>query len=221
MSSSDWTCTEDDLLEHFGDILIALEEVKLGLFSTRLETKLPTESPLGLLYAGINQMIEALGEERARSAAYQAELEEKLATIELQQSSIRELSTPVIELWEGVLCLPMIGAMDEERSAQMADALLTSIVEKKAGCVLIDVTGIEMMDTKSVDAFLRMGRAVRLLGADCMLTGIHPKLAQAIVHLDVDLSGIVTYRTLRVALTRILSRTRGVRAHSWSNPAER
>src|SRR5690606_10650771 len=90
--------------------------------------------------------------------------------------------------------------MDTTRSAEMTDALLRAVVEKKATCAIIDITGIEVMDTGTADHFMRMARAVRLLGAQCFLTGISPAIAQTIVHMGVDLRGIVTYRSLRDAL---------------------
>jgi rsbT co-antagonist protein RsbR len=128
------------------------------------------------------------------------ELEEKLKTIEQQRVAIRELSTPVIEIWDGVLCMPVVGVMDTSRSADMTDALLRAIVEKKVRHAVIDITGIEVMDTRTADHFIRMAKAVRLLGANCALTGISPGIAQTIVNMDLDLGGIVTHRSLREAL---------------------
>lgn len=189
-----------DFLERIADILLAVADVGGGDYTTRLKTDLPEEHPLATLYEGINQMISSLEDEQRRAAAYRAELEEKLATIELQRAAIRELSTPIIEVWEGVLCLPVVGVLDSSRSAEMTEALLTAIVEKKARCAIIDITGIQVMDTGTADHFLRMARAVRLLGSNCVLTGIHPNIAQTVVHMGVDLSDIVTHRTLRNAL---------------------
>ncbi|MCA9590122.1 MAG: STAS domain-containing protein [Myxococcales bacterium] len=156
-------------------------------------------------------MIASLGDEQQRATAYRAELEEKLATIELQRAAIRELSTPIIEVWEGVLCLPVVGVLDSSRSAEMTEALLTAIVEKKARCAIIDITGIQVMDTGTADHFLRMARAVRLLGSNCVLTGIHPNIAQTVVHMGVDLSDIVTHRTLRNALQAYVESSYGKR----------
>ena len=82
----------------------------------------------------------------------------------------------------------------------MTEALLTAIVEKKARCAIIDITGIQIMDTGTADHFLRMAKAVRLLGSNCVLTGIHPNIAQTIVHMGVELSDVTTHRTLRNAL---------------------
>lgn len=194
------------MLERIADILLVVADVGNGDYSTRLKSDAPEDHPLSTLYEGINQMISSLEREQDRSKAYQKELEEKLATIEVQRAAIRELSTPIIEVWEGVLCLPVVGVLDSTRSAEMTEALLGAIVEKKADCAIIDITGIQVMDTGTADHFLRMARAVRLLGASCLLTGINPAIAQTIIHMGVDLSGIVTYRTMRNALQRVVGR---------------
>ncbi len=194
------------MLERITDILIVVADVGSGDYATRLETDLPDNHPVSTLYEGINQMISSLAREHERSANYQRELEEKLAMIEVQRAAIRELSTPIIEVWDGVLCLPVVGVLDSTRSAEMTEALLSAIVEKKAECAIIDITGIQVMDTGTADHFLRMARAVRLLGASCMLTGINPAIAQTIIHMGVDLSGIITHRTMRNALQRYVER---------------
>ncbi len=190
----------EDVHSRIADILFLLSSVTSGDFTSRLEVDLPDTHPIGALYNGINETVTSLAEAQKRAQAYQRELEEKLATIERQQIAIRELSTPVIEVWSGVLCLPVVGIMDTTRSAEMTDALLRAVAEKKASCAIIDITGIEVMDTGTADHFMRMARAVRLLGAQCFLTGISPSIAQTIVHMGMDLRGIVTYRTLRDAL---------------------
>ena len=191
-------------LERIADILLIVAGVGGGDYASRLKSDLPDDHPLSTLYVGINQMIESLANEQAKATAYQRELEDKLATIELQRAAIRELSTPIIEVWESVLCLPVVGVLDSTRSAEMTEALLTAIVEKKARCAIIDITGIQVMDTATADHFLRMARAVRLLGASCMLTGINPAIAQTIIHMGMDLSGVITHRTMRNALQRFV-----------------
>ena len=194
------------MLERIADVLLVVADVGNGDYSSRLRSDLPEDHALSTLYTGINQMIDSLAKEQQRSAAYQQELEEKLATIEVQRAAIRELSTPIIEVWEGVLCLPVVGVLDSTRSAEMTEALLSANVEKKAHCAIIDITGIQVMDTGTADHFLRMARAVRLLGAECLLTGINPSIAQTIIHMGVDLSGVVTHRTMRNALQRYVRR---------------
>src|SRR6516225_2847591 len=136
---------------------------------------------------GVNEMIEALAAQEQRNIDYQRELEDKLGTIEQQRAAIRELSTPIMEVWEGILCLPIVGIMDSTRSADMTDALLKAVVATRARCTIIDITGIEVMDTHTADHFIRMAKSVRLLGAECVLTGINPQIAQTIVHMGVEM----------------------------------
>jgi rsbT co-antagonist protein RsbR len=151
--------------------------------------------------AGAQQSLEAaLG----RYETANRELEEKLATIEHQQSAMRELSSPIIEVWEGILCLPVVGIVDTQRSAEMSAVLLDSIVARRARLAIVDLTGVDVIDTRTADHFLRMARAVRLLGAECILTGIKPAVALTLVHIGVDLTDMTTLRSLREALQRHL-----------------
>jgi rsbT co-antagonist protein RsbR len=147
----------------------------------------------------------------ARAEISNRELEAKLETIERQQAAIRELSTPLIEVWSGVLCLPVVGIVDSVRSAEMTEALLEAIVNKQARIAIIDITGIDAMDTKTADHFIKMAKSVRLLGSECILSGINPAIAQTLTHIGVDLTGIRTMRNLRDALQAFL---RDQSAHS-------
>jgi len=193
---------DEALLEHVTDALLVLSNVGFGDYSSRLTIPDDSTDSLQMLFEGINEMIISLEDEKKRGDEYRRELEEKLAMIEQQKLAIRELSTPIMEVWDGVLCLPVVGVMDTVRSAEMTNSLLHSVVEKKARCCIIDITGIEVMDTGTADHFMRMARAVGLLGSRCVLTGINPHIAQTIVHMGVDLSGIETHRSLREALQR-------------------
>jgi rsbT co-antagonist protein RsbR len=195
-----------EMLERIADILLAVADVGAGDYSTRLKSDLPPDHPLSTLFEGLNQMILSLENAQQRAVEYQKDLEEKLATIDAQRDAIRELSTPIIEIWQGVLCLPVVGVLDSVRSSEMTEALLGAIVEKKAAHAIIDITGIQVMDTAVADHFLRMARAVRLLGAQCVLTGINPAIAQTLIHMGVDMTGITTHRSLRSALQRSIRR---------------
>lgn len=199
----------NDLSGRVADILSVLLHVGRGEYDARLTCDLPGDHPLSRLYAGINEMIALLQGEQQRGSAHRRELEEKLATIERQREAIRELSTPIMEVWGGILCLPVVGVLDSTRSSEMTEALLRAIVEKKARCAIVDITGIQVMDTATADHFLRMARAVRLLGAECVLTGIHPNIAQTIVHMGVEMTGIATHRSLRSALQHYVGRLHG------------
>ncbi len=196
---------DGEVLDRIADVLLTLSEVSVGIYK-RLETELPSSHPVGALFQGVNEMIDALERERQTNANYQRELEEKLQTIERQRSSIRELSTPIIEIWDRILCLPIVGVMDTTRSAEMTDALLRAVVDRSARCAIIDITGIDVMDTGTADHFVRMAKAVKLLGADCVLTGINPHIARTLVQMDVTLSGITTHRSLRSALQRYIAK---------------
>ena len=189
-----------EVYDKIADVLMLLADVATGDFSSRLDFNLPETHPLGALSRGVNEMIDSLASEQQKSAEYRRDLEDKLATIERQQAAIRELSTPIMEVWDGILCLPIVGIMDTGRSADMTDALLRAVVSTRARCAIIDITGIEVMDTGTADHFIRMAKAVRLLGAECVLTGMNPQIAQTVVHMGVDMEGVTTHRSLRDAL---------------------
>src|SRR5687768_8024538 len=194
--------TETQLKQAVANMVSALGSVENGELTARVEGDLPTNEPVGALAACINKMISMLAERRDETWSYQREIEGQIETIEKQRAAIRELSTPIIEIWPGVLCAPIVGVLDSGRAAEMTSALLSSVVTSKASLAIIDITGIEAMDTQATDHFLRMARAVKLLGSQCALSGIHPNVARTIVHMGIDLAGVESYRTLREALTR-------------------
>jgi len=195
-----------DLRERIVDALLTLTEVGFGDYTVELRMDFKTRHPLNGVFASLNEMIAAFGAEQEQSRAFRRELEDKLLIVEKQRAAIRELSTPIIELWEGVLCLPVVGIMDTARSTDMTNALLQAIVVKKTRYTIIDITGIEVMDTRTVDHFMRMAKSIRLLGAECALTGISPHIAQTVVHMGLDIDDIVTHRSLRDALADYVNR---------------
>lgn len=215
----------DEIRESAADALLALSNVALGDNSAQLEVDVHSSNPLSFLFASINDLLVALGTEQEQSALFRMELEEKLGTVEQQRAAIRSLSTPIIEVWNGVLCLPVVGVMDTARSAEMTSSLLQTIVEKETRYAIIDITGIDVMDTRTVDHFIRMAKAIRLLGAECALTGLNPHIAQTVVHMGLDLSDIVTHRSLRDALYRYVAQPAAVSAPTQAagagKPAER
>jgi rsbT co-antagonist protein RsbR len=192
----------EEVADRIAGMLLVLSDVTEGIYEERLECDLPNEHPLGALTVGINEMTRALAAAQRDSVRYQQELEEKLALIERQKLAMRELATPIIDVWEGVLCLPVVGVVDTGRSTEMTDALLQAVVAKSAECVIVDITGIDVLDTRTSEHFLRMARAVRLLGSRCMLTGVNPIIAQTMVRMGVELQEIECYRNLRDALKR-------------------
>lgn len=191
---------QSDLRASIDTILSVLAGVGAGNLSNRLDLPFPETHPVGALASSINSMLDALTEAQTESAANLQELGERIETIERQREAIRNLSVPIIEIWTGVLCAPVVGVLDSMRAADVTTSLLTAVVQKKARHAIIDVTGIEVMDTQSCDHFLRMARAVGLLGARCALSGVHPNIARTIVHMGVELHGLKSYRTMRDAL---------------------
>src|SRR5690606_28677625 len=107
-----------------------------------------------------------------------------------------QLSTPVVKLWDGVLAVPMIGTLDSNRTQVVMETLLQKIVETGSGLAIIDITGVPTVDTLVAQHLLKTVTAIRLMGADCIISGIRPQIAQTIVHLGIDLQGIVTKATL-------------------------
>lgn len=125
--------------------------------------------------------------------AYQKSREE---VISRQQQELLELSTPVVELWHGVLALPLIGTLDSARTQIVMQNLLEAIVSKSADLAIVDITGVPTVDTLVAQHLLKTVAAARLMGADCIISGIRPQIAQTIIHLGVDLSSVLTKATL-------------------------
>ena len=123
-----------------------------------------------------------------------------------QQRDLLELSTPVVALWDGILALPLIGTLDSERTQVVMESLLERIVETGASIAIIDITGVPTVDTLVAQHLLKTVGAARLMGAECIISGIRPQIAQTIVHLGVDLGDIVTKATLASALVVALDR---------------
>jgi rsbT co-antagonist protein RsbR len=124
-----------------------------------------------------------------------------------QQQELLELSTPVVRLWDGILALPLIGTLDSARTQVVMENLLTRIVETGAAITIIDITGVPAVDTLVAQHLLKTVAAARLMGADCIISGIRPQIAQTIVHLGVDLTDVITKATLADAFALALQRT--------------
>jgi len=141
------------------------------------------------------------------TALYRAEqqVREKLAVIERQQSAIQALSTPIIQVWEGVLTLPMIGVVESTRAAAVMDDLLDAVARTQSRFAILDLTGVDAVDTRTAAYLLDLIRAVRLLGAEGVVTGIRPSVAQTIVGLGVDLGSILTLGNLQAALRHCIA----------------
>ena len=124
-----------------------------------------------------------------------------------QQQEMLELSTPVVQLWENILALPLIGTLDSARTQVVMESLLQKIVDTGAAIAIIDITGVPTVDTLVAQHLLKTVAAARLMGADCIISGIRPQIAQTIVHLGVDLGSVITKATLADAFAVALQRT--------------
>lgn len=149
----------------------------------------------------VSELLDALGMHTIRTFQKSRE-----SVIKRQQEELLELSTPVVKLWEGVLALPMIGTLDSQRTQVVMESLLQRIVDTGAEIAIIDITGVPTVDTLVAQHLLKTVTAIRLMGADCIISGVRPQIAQTIVHLGLDLQGVVTKANLADALALSLKR---------------
>ncbi|MBZ4415644.1 STAS domain-containing protein [Myxococcus sp. RHSTA-1-4] len=189
-------------------IIDVLSMISVGEFSPERTTiPIHEQDDLAALEETLNVFVRELAATRrehedalVRLATSHREMEEKLSTIERQREAIRDLSTPIIELWDDILTLPIVGVVDTQRSVEMTERLLHRIVQGKARCVIIDITGVEVVDTMTANHFIKMVNAARLLGAYCVVTGISPLIAQTLVQVGVDLREVKTLGSLKDGL---------------------
>ncbi|MCJ0972969.1 STAS domain-containing protein [Pseudomonas sp. PS1] len=150
----------------------------------------------------LSELVDHLGLHTVRTFQQSRE-----AIIKRQQEELLELSTPVVKLWDGVLALPMIGTLDSQRTQVVMESLLQRIVDTGSEIAIIDITGVPTVDTLVAQHLLKTVTAIRLMGADCIISGVRPQIAQTIVHLGLDLQGIVTKASLADALALALRRS--------------
>lgn len=136
--------------------------------------------------------------------AFQATREQMIAR---QQEELMELSTPVVKLWDGILALPIIGTLDSARTQVVMESLLSAVVQTNSRVAIIDITGVPTVDTLVAQHLLKTITAARLMGADCIISGVRPQIAQTIVHLGIDLAGVITKAKLADAFALALQRT--------------
>ncbi|HEX2748889.1 MAG TPA: STAS domain-containing protein, partial [Verrucomicrobiales bacterium] len=134
-------------------------------------------------------------------------LETREAVIRGQQADMLELSTPVVQLWEGILALPLIGTLDSNRTSIVMETLLQEIVKSRSEIAIIDITGVPTVDTQVAQHLLKTVAAARLMGADCIISGIRPQIAQTMVHLQIDLGSVITKATMAEALRAAMKRS--------------
>jgi rsbT co-antagonist protein RsbR len=126
--------------------------------------------------------------------------------IRRQQEELLELSTPVVKLWDGIVALPLIGTLDSARTQVVMESLLQAIVQTNSRVAIIDITGVPTVDTVVAQHLLKTVTAARLMGADCIISGVRPQIAQTIVHLGINLLEVVTKATLAAAFSVALQR---------------
>jgi rsbT co-antagonist protein RsbR len=175
--------------------------LKRPLFG-RIRAAAKDGASLGDATWAITELIDALALHTV--ATFQKSREE---VISRQQEDLLELSTPVVKLWDGVVALPMIGTLDSARTQLVMESLLQRIVETGSEIAIIDITGVPTVDTLVAQHLLKTVTAIRLMGADCIISGIRPQIAQTIVHLGVELEGVTTKATLADALALAFKRS--------------
>jgi len=150
----------------------------------------------------VTELVDSLG-------LYTAEmyLKTREEIIRRQQEEMLELSTPVVKLWDGILALPIIGTLDSARTQVVMESLLGGIVKTNSKVAIIDITGVPTVDTLVAQHLLKTVTAARLMGADCIISGVRPQIAQTIVHLGINLMDVTTKATLADAFALALQRT--------------
>ncbi|WP_083654885.1 STAS domain-containing protein [Burkholderia sp. SRS-W-2-2016] len=185
-----------------GETAMFVFSLKEPLF-TRLREALGTDGvKLAELTWTVSTLFDALG--LFTTEVFQVSREQVIVR---QQQELLELSTPVVQLWEGILALPLIGTLDSARTQVVMESLLQKIVDTGASIAIIDITGVPTVDTLVAQHLLKTVAAARLMGADCVISGIRPQIAQTIVHLGVNLSNVITKATLADAFVVALQRT--------------
>ncbi len=139
-------------------------------------------------------------------AIFRTYLSEREKTLKAQEAELRETSTPITEIWDGVLTLPIIGTLDSSRTMLVMEALLNRIAKDRARAVVMDLTGVKNIDSQVSHHLIQMVRAVQLMGSDAIITGIHPEIARALVSLNIDLTGVTTRASMSDGLKEAFSR---------------
>ena len=150
--------------------------------------------------AELQQRMQEAEREAAEKTRLLAELDQKLDVIARQHQQILDLSAPILDIWDGVLLLPLIGRLDGRRVSTITEVLLQAVVARRARNVILDMTSLELLDTANLGYIGTMVQALRLLGVRSIITGIRPAAAQTMVRMGVDLQGVMTVRDLQQGL---------------------
>jgi rsbT co-antagonist protein RsbR len=210
IKTSEWAAVRDFLAEFSrtraaegftpAETAIFIFSLKQPVFA-RLRAEIPDPQTLGEEIWAATELLDKLGLYTVEM--YQVTREQ---VIQRQQQEMLELSTPVVELWHGILALPLIGTLDSARTQIVMQNLLEAIVAKGSDLAIIDITGVPTVDTLVAQHLLKTIAAARLMGAECVISGIRPQIAQTIIHLGVDLGGVLTKATLADALQLALKK---------------
>ncbi|HVJ88873.1 MAG TPA: STAS domain-containing protein [Labilithrix sp.] len=222
--------SNENVVIHRGRIERLIEVLALisigDLDPERTTIDIQNEDEFASLEVSLNVFIAELTEARRQSeeamqnlVASRSELEDKLATIERQQMTIKDLSTPVLELWQDIITLPVVGIVDSQRSVEMTETLLTNIVNRRAKCVILDLTGVQLVDTMTAHHFIKLAESARLLGAHCVITGISPAIAHTL-SLEGGIGDLKTLRSLREGIKECLRFLRAGRER-WDTSGEK
>jgi anti-anti-sigma factor len=197
---ADMYCADDRKVMESGIPKINFEEPLTQVDGTPgwlLTSKIPLRDSAGMV-VGVLVALEDISE-RKRAEEERARQQEEF--IEMQQGMLAELSTPLIPITKDVVVMPLIGSIDSRRAQQVLDSLLNGIAERSARIAILDITGVPIVDTHVASALIRAAQAVQLLGAQVVLTGIRPEVAQTLVGMGTELQGIVTRSDLQSGIS--------------------
>lgn len=193
------------------ELLAAIDRISSGYFHLRLPGTDPLSEAINELMVRLDNQTEQaqrntlrLCEQNDESHKLTLELESRLETIQKQREAIQELSTPVLEVWDGILVMPLIGTVDTQRAQQIMENLLGSVAQNQVDVVILDITGVPVVDTQVGDHLLKTMEAARMLGAQVIVTGMSPSNAQTVVKLGLDVDRINARSTLKAGLKQAL-----------------
>ncbi|CAM5465873.1 STAS domain-containing protein [Streptomyces fumanus] len=185
-----------------GQISSELASLRLPLENPLLADLQEAEAPEGHVRACMTTLTVLIG--TLRVVVMQTALSEGQALIDRQRLQLLEVATPVIKLWDGIVAVPLIGTLDSARSQVVMETLLEAVVEQQARYAILDITGVPTVDSLVAQHLMKTVAAARLMGAECIVSGIRPAIAQTIVHLGLDLGTVVTRAGLADALAYAL-----------------
>lgn len=186
----------DDLL---GQVERSVNDVMMDLQTLDLANR-EKDASLEVQRKALSEKFATIAQQSEALRVQEAELQAKLATIDRQKRAIRALMIPVLEVDDDIVALPIVGVVDSTRAADLTTTLLSHIGTRGVRCVILDLTGVELIDTSTADHLLKVERAASLMGARCVLTGIGPEIAHTMVALGVDLTQLRTMSTMKEGL---------------------